>query len=302
MNATTGIGDIELSAWFDGEAPPERREIIERWVKATPEAAARVENWRRQNDILRGRFSRVGAEPVPDAVWPRTGETARPVSLVGERDAPIQVERFDRVRRDQRARLALTTAGSFVAGAAAALVAVAAMGYAPALLTGVRVIAARPVEATLLASPLQAIAARAVDAYRTFARDPGRPVEILAGDPAEVAGFLSRRIGLDVAIPDAVAADARLLGARVTPGDLGPAGLLVYEEPGGDRFGLYFARAPGLDARPVQIIQRRTTAVATWVARGAGFALVGPDDPARLARLAETIEARAPASVTGAAR
>ena len=65
MTAPT-IGDVELCAWLDGETPPDRRAAIEEWLRATPEAAARVNNWRRQNEIIRGsgRMARVARRPA----------------------------------------------------------------------------------------------------------------------------------------------------------------------------------------------------------------------------------------------
>ena len=82
--AAPSIGDVELCAWLDGETPPDRRAAIEAWLRATPEAAARIANWRRQNEIIRGRFARVAAEPVPDALWPEGArrETARTSLLI----------------------------------------------------------------------------------------------------------------------------------------------------------------------------------------------------------------------------
>lgn len=76
MSAPT-IGDIELCAWLDGEAPPERRDVIEQWFRATPGAAARIERWRRQNEMIRGRFARIAAEPMPETIWAVAGPSGR---------------------------------------------------------------------------------------------------------------------------------------------------------------------------------------------------------------------------------
>ncbi len=132
MSAPT-VGEIELSAWLDGEAPPGRREAVEVWLKANPGAATRVDVWRRQNDLIRARFARVAAEPLPETIWPAPAETARrdaprggPNPATAANDAPIRVERFDRARRDMRARLAVVALMSFAAGAAVTLMLMAA--------------------------------------------------------------------------------------------------------------------------------------------------------------------------------
>jgi anti-sigma factor RsiW len=292
MSAPT-IGDVELCAWLDGETPPDRRAAIEAWLRATPEAAARIANWRRQNDIIRGRFARVAAEPVPDSLWPEGARrevvrAGRGISLVGERDAPIKVERFDRQRRVRRLRLAIATGGAFLAGAAATLLIVGATGQ-PQTIFGR---APRPIEANISLSPLETLAKNAADAHRTYVRDASRPVETPA--TADVAGYLSRRVGLEIVAPVLDAEGARLLGARVTPGDPSPNGLLVYQEASGDRYGLLISRAPGLAPSEPRVIERRTSAMAVWSTPGVGFALTGPNDPARLTRLARELAARSP--------
>jgi anti-sigma factor RsiW len=291
--AAPSIGDVELCAWLDGETPPDRRAVIEEWLRATPEAAARIANWRRQNEIIRGRFARIAAEPVPDSLWPEGArrEAPRPgrnIGLVGERDAPIQVERFDRQRRARRARLALAAGGAFIAGAAVALLVVGATDRLPLVPRA----APRPIEARIVASPLEALAKNAADAHRTYVRDASRPVETPA--TADISGYLSRRVGLEIVAPPLDAEGARLLGARVTPGDPSPNGLLVYEEPGGDRYGLLISRAPGLAPSNLSVIERRTSAIALWSTAGVGYALSGPNDPARLTRLARALAARSP--------
>ena len=292
MTAPT-LGDVELCAWLDGETPPDRRAAIEEWLRATPEAAARVNNWRRQNEIIRGRFARIAAEPVPDSLWPdgarREATRGQPgIALVNERDAPIQVERFDWQRRVRRLRLAVAAGGAFLAGAAVALLIVGATGRLP--FAGGK--PPRPIEATVIASPLETLARNALDAHRTYVRDASRPVEVSA--TADVAGYLSRRVGLEIAAPALDAEGAHLLGARVTPGDPSPNGLLVYQEPGGDRYGLLISRAPGLAPSDIHVVERRTSALAIWSTPGVGYALTGPNDPARLNRLARELATRSP--------
>ncbi len=286
------IPEAELSAWLDGETSPERRTAIARWLRDNPEAAARIDIWRVQSDLLRGRFQRVAAEPVPESIWPAEQKSgaralANSVLTLRDPDAPIQVGRFDRVRRRQRLRLALWAAGAFMAGGAAILVAGLSSGRLQINQAG---------ERSALQRTLESLASRARDANRTFLRDPARPVEVSRDDLPALNGFLSRRTGLDVNAPVLDAQGTRLLGARVTPADAGPAGFIVYEDPDGERFGLLMSRTPGLEATPVQIQERRTSAAALWIARGAGFALVGPNDPARLLRLARALEAEAPAA------
>jgi len=294
------VEDIELSAWLDGEAAPDRRDWIARRLRSAPLAAARVEAWRKQNGLIRARFARVASEQVPEALWPVPEEAGRvefgkTLSVVGDRDAPIRAERFERVRRQAKARLASVALSAFAAGVIGALIAMAASGYSPAFITDPRY-AQHPSEAALLDAARNTLAERAAEANLAFMRDPVQPVEIWADDVAKLGTFLSRRVGLTVAPPVFDRDGPRLLGGRITPWENGPAALLIYEEPGGDRFGLLIARAPGAETTSPLIIERHATATSVWFAHGAAFALTGPRDAARLARFAAALLAKAPAT------
>ncbi len=294
----SSFGDVELSAWLDGEAPIERREAIERWLRTAPEAAARLDLWRRQNDVVRARFARIAADAIPDRLWPTASEARRrepvwPGPSPGLLQPPILAPDRGAGRSRWRGGLATLAAGSFLAGAAAALIGAAAVSYAPAMLTGLRVIAARPVEAAAIEDPMRGLLERAIDAHRTFVRDV-RPVEIPPEDLPRLKRFLTRRIGFSVAPPVFDNDEPRLLGGRITPGDAGPDGLLVYEDAQGERYGLVIGRIAAADA-PLRVAERGDGAVATWSAHGAGFALSGPGDPARLRRLAMAAMLRDPA-------
>ena len=47
------ISEADLCAYVDNEVTADRRAYLEAWLKDQPEAAARVENWRRQNRMIR---------------------------------------------------------------------------------------------------------------------------------------------------------------------------------------------------------------------------------------------------------
>jgi anti-sigma factor RsiW len=87
------------------------------------------------------------------------------------------------------------------------------------------------------------MAMRAAAMYRTFANDRTRPVEVPAGQKAELGRWLSERTGLSL-IPDFVSEGLKLVGGRVTPGEFGAAGFLLYEMATGERIGVFLERAP----------------------------------------------------------
>jgi anti-sigma factor RsiW len=57
------ISNEDLHGFVDGEMEGERRDAIVDFLAASPVDAARVEMWRRQNEILRSAFARVETEP-----------------------------------------------------------------------------------------------------------------------------------------------------------------------------------------------------------------------------------------------
>ncbi len=295
------VSDLELSAWLDGEVASDRGEAIAKWLRTTPAAVARVDGWRRQNEILRTRFLRVANEPPPESVWPaqpaeERPEPAKTIKIVADRDAPILAAQGFRSGRAHRARLTLVALVSCAFGACITVATLGAVGGFSGWWSNLRGAAVRPVEAWALESHRVALAERAAEANVAFVRDSIAPVDIWADDIAKLGDFLSRRVGLVVAPPVFDGQGPRLLGGRIAPGENGPAALLVYEELAGDRFGLLMTRAPADGTDGPRIVERRSSAVAVWFARGTAFALVGPRDPARLSRFAAALEARAPAA------
>ncbi len=60
------ITDADLHAYVDQRLDPARRAEVEAYLEANPDAAARVRDYRAQNDLLRAAFDNVLEEPVPD--------------------------------------------------------------------------------------------------------------------------------------------------------------------------------------------------------------------------------------------
>jgi anti-sigma factor RsiW len=59
------ISESELHAWLDDELTEERRNAVEAFVAAHPDAARRLETYRRNDRALREHFESVLNEPVP---------------------------------------------------------------------------------------------------------------------------------------------------------------------------------------------------------------------------------------------
>ncbi len=59
------VGEDELNAYVDGELPADRRVIVEAWLAAHPEDAAKVAAWRKQAELIRANYGAVADEKPP---------------------------------------------------------------------------------------------------------------------------------------------------------------------------------------------------------------------------------------------
>lgn len=59
------VGEDELSAYADGELPADRRLIVEAWLAAHPDDAAKVAAWRTQAELIRARYGAIADETPP---------------------------------------------------------------------------------------------------------------------------------------------------------------------------------------------------------------------------------------------
>lgn len=65
IDRNSPVTEDELHALVDGELPADRREAVEAWLAGHPEDATRVAAWRAQADTIRGRYTSVAAQAIP---------------------------------------------------------------------------------------------------------------------------------------------------------------------------------------------------------------------------------------------
>ncbi len=82
-------------------------------------------------------------------------------------------------------------------------------------------------------------AAAAAQAFRIYATDATRPVELSAAEVGPLAAWASARLGQAIAPPDLGRAGLALLGGRVLPGPMGAAAFFLYQTATGQRAALY---------------------------------------------------------------
>ncbi|MCB1540342.1 MAG: anti-sigma factor [Rhodoblastus sp.] len=230
MTGASRVSEAELHAFVDGQLSDERALAVAVWLAENPRDGVRVDGWRAQNDAIQRAFPPPARERVTLAF--RASETDAPLTL----PSTPAIEDF-RMRRRRRRTLSMVV--TFVAGALAA----------GALALFVERMTARPIPTDPIfvevATVSDEFARRAVEAWRTYARDPARPVEVDARDMAGLTKWLKERTGL--ARPPVIAA-ARLLGGRVLPAHGENAAFLLYRLNSGDLVALLAepgARSPG---------------------------------------------------------
>lgn len=269
------VEEFELHAFVDGELDGERRRKIEDHLHRSPEDASLVEAWRRQNAALRAAFAHTAKEPLPVSLRPAAPKAGSHPPGPGSsgvdwaRFSPSKASSLRSMRgldtgRKSRRRPAIAfSVMTLLAGAVVA-------GAAILAFTG----PATPPQAPerLVASP--GFVARANVAYLTFAKD-ARPIEIGVDRKSELAAWLLDRAGFG-GLPDLSAEGLKLIGGRLTPGAMGPAGFLLYETDARARVGLYFERAGSSAAQAEPTRAAPGLAAVEWRAAGMAFVLLGP--------------------------
>ncbi|MDN5781932.1 MAG: anti-sigma factor [Luteimonas sp.] len=122
----------------------------------------------------------------------------------------------------------------------------------------------------------------AVAAYRIFATDRMRPVEMDASHGSELQAWLSARLGRPMSLPDLQPYGFALLGGRMLATPDGAAAMLMYQDAAGRRISFYVRPSTRFaDARGSR--SDDGLALRYWYRNGYGFAVVGrADDPRTL--------------------
>jgi anti-sigma factor RsiW len=90
-------------------------------------------------------------------------------------------------------------------------------------------------------SAASAMVSQAAAAHRVYAPEINHPVEARSLQKHELLAWLSARLAMPVSAPDLAASGLSFVGGRLLPGKAGPAALLMYEGPAGQRLTLYWA-------------------------------------------------------------
>ena len=131
---------------------------------------------------------------------------------------------------------------------------------------------------------------RAATAHEVYAAEVRHPVEVGAAQEAELASWLSERLGMPVVAPDLRTAGLALVGGRLLPGETRPAALLLYETRDGRRATIYWAPDTTRKGKgELGHAHERNVDVFYWVDEECGYGVasadIAKDQLARIARM-----------------
>ena len=248
------VGEDDLEQFVDGRLPPDRLDVVRRYLADHPGDRARVEADHALQTELRRRLDPVAAEAIPSRL--------RVATLLA--------------RRTHQRR---TWLGRVAAGVALLALGLGAGWEARGWQAG-----PAPQQRTARAAE----ADDAIAAHRVFVVETLHPVEVAASQQAHLIQWLSRRVGHPLRAPDLSAQGYRLMGGRVLPSDGEAAAQFMYEGPGGvgDRLTLYVRADTRMDTA-FRFADAEGYAAFSWVDAGLGFALVARMERPALLAVAE---------------
>jgi len=245
------VTEDELHAYIDGELPAERKAAIATWLSEHPEQAALVASWRAQAEAIRARYGAVVEEAVP------------------ERLKLDQVLKRDRKNgRSWAAMAAAAVLVAFVGGGAAGWMARGASAAAP---TGFDV-----------------FASEALDAYKLYVVEVRHPVEVPGSERAHMTQWLSKRLGEDLRVPELQTIGLKLVGGRLLPGPTGAAAFYMYENPSGERFTIYCAKADQASSA-FRYVSDDKFAAFYWADEKIAYVVSGPADRQQLEAVTKAV-------------
>jgi anti-sigma factor RsiW len=228
------IQEEELHAFVDGRLDPVRHAEVERLVAQDPALRARLDDWRREAELLRAAFAFKAREPVPPQL-----NLARLMEARGGR-------RFAGWRVAAGFLLALSI------GATGGWMARDHKGR----------------------DDMDWLTMQASAAHRVFASDTERPVELGPDAQASLISWMTDRLGRRVDVPDLTHLGYRFIGGRVLAAVGGPAAMLMYGDRAGNRVTVYIQPMSTDDTLPMRPVAHNAVAGYAWINQQIGYGVM----------------------------
>jgi anti-sigma factor RsiW len=270
------VSEAELHGFVDGDIDRGRREAVEALLAASPEDAARVETWRRQNESIRAVFAPGETGPLPWSLPLARGTEG--VAARGHAAAGQAVASGAQAWREHW--FAPLIALSFASGAllAASAAYLAGRVNAPEA-------ASASLEGPTPPGMNDTFVTRSMAALRAFEPPPATARLSPSGDGP----------GQDTAapiLPNLPVEGLKLAGVRALPGEQGQMACLVYARPDEADIALCVEKAGDPGETVPHVSGNFPSAAIYWRQRGANYALVGALPEAGLRSLADAVHAQ----------
>jgi len=245
------ITDDDLSAWADGQLPPERRAAVEAALGADAGLAQHAQELLAQNAALREALDPWLAEPIPARLLAAAAPPPRPSPWITWRP--------------------------YLAVAATLALGLAIGWYGR--------------ELTLERTGTPTTFARAAAfTHVLYAADQRRPVEVWANEEKGLVTWLTRRMGVQAHAPDLNALGFALVGGRLVAGHERPTALLMYENADKQRLTLQWRRNdPSVEETAFRYAVENGVGVFYWIDHDCSYALSGRVDKTQLLAIARVV-------------
>ena len=251
MTMRRPICEDDLHAWADGRLDSARRAEVDAWLAEDPARADRVAGWRADSERLHAAYDPTLDEPIPARLRAAIERTERPPML---RTAAV---------------VAWMVVGTLIG---------TGLGYRLGRESGAP------------ADGLAGLPRAAAVAHAVYSPEVRHPVEVGADQEQHLVGWLSKRLGAPVRVPDLSGRGFALLGGRLLADTAGPSAQFMYEDDGGRRLTLYLSvRDDGPATTAFRYAQEGDVGVFYWVDGRFAYALSGQLDRNTLLPLATTV-------------
>jgi anti-sigma factor RsiW len=116
---------------------------------------------------------------------------------------------------------------------------------------------------------------RAINAHEVYAVEVRHPVEVAASESEHITKWLTKRIGIQVKIPDLSSFGYTFIGGRLLAAEDRPAGQLMYEDANKKRLTVFVASNPGAGEETIHVREKGTLISCYWAEHDFAMAVTG---------------------------
>lgn len=136
---------------------------------------------------------------------------------------------------------------------------------------------------------VEELAEYGLEAHAVYVGEVRHPVEVLAAEEEHLVRWLSKRLDAPLVVPDLSRDGLSLIGGRLLPAGGKPCAMLMYETASGERFTLLVTSGDARGETAFRYQEAGGYGTFYWYSGDFGYALVGPDDKARLLGLSRQV-------------